>query len=69
MLALTRAKVEGCQRQASYGHFSDCVTALSLGHLQTVYCTNCRQQCSCDAGNERCAGCPEVFMSTGATQE
>lgn len=63
------AKAESCQRPALYGHFSDSVTALSPGHLQTVSCTNCRQQCSCDADNEKCAGFPEVFISTEATQE
>ena len=59
-------KAEYCQRQVLYGHFSDSVTALSPGHL---CCTNCRQQCSCDVDDEKCAGCTEVFLSSKATQE
>lgn len=52
-------KSEECQRQALYRHFSDSVTPLYPGHL---CCSNCRIQCTCGPGDDKCEGIVELFM-------
>ena len=49
--------VEGCQRKALYGYFSDAEISVEPGHK---CCTNCRKQCKCEV--DKC-GDTQPFLS------